>query len=166
MINPFPTLLDFGLLAPTILRLVLGVYFIYLGWIKISNKKDKKEEGNIPLWENGEIDILGSTNKQKFSHRHISDILVFFDSLSIGPAIYYIKTLAFAEIIAGLFLCVGFFTQISAIVTGVISIVSFIIAYKHRGLSVLKPGEYLLLAVISVSLLFSGAGILAIDLPL
>lgn len=164
MINPFPTLLDFGLLAPTILRLVLGGYFIYLGYIKLSNKTSKEE--NISLWDDQKMDLLGFVNGQKFSHKHKGDMITFFDSLSIGPAGYYLKTLAIAEVIAGAFLFVGFFTQMSAIVTGVISLVSFIVAYKHRHLSVLKPGEYLLLMAISFSLILSGAGAFAIDLPL
>jgi uncharacterized membrane protein YphA (DoxX/SURF4 family) len=134
MLNPFPEFLVFGFFAPTLLRIALGVYFIYLGRMKFGRDKEK----------------VGS----------------FFQSLGIGPGSYYLKTLAFAEVIVGTLLIVGFFVQIAALIAAIISLVSLVMAYKHPEMKILKASEYALLLVISVTLMFTGAGFLAFDLPL
>lgn len=140
MLNPFPTLLNFSFFAPTILRVFIGVYFIHLGYIKYTKKEPARD--------------------------HAIDLLYFFNSLNIGPSIYYVKTLAIIEMIVGIFLCLGFFVQISSIITAIISFVFLIISLKQKDLRILKPAEYALLFAISLSLIFTGAGLFAIDLPL
>ena len=140
MLNPFPTLLNFSFFAPTILRLFIGIYFINLGYIKYTKKEPTRD--------------------------HTIDLLYFFNSLSIGPSIYYVKTLAIIELLVGVFLCLGFFVQISAIITAIISLVFFIVSIKQQDLRILKPSEYALLFAISLSLILTGAGVFAIDLPL
>ncbi len=140
MLNPFPTLLNFSFFAPTILRVFIGVYFIHLGYIKYTKKEPTRD--------------------------HTIDLLYFFNSLSIGPSVYYVKTLAIIEMLVGVFLCAGFFVQISAIITTIISFVFLIISIKQKDLRILKPAEYALLFAISLSLIFTGAGLFAIDLPL
>lgn len=41
MLNPFPELLNFSLLAPLILRVVLGLILIDVGFLKFKSKKDR-----------------------------------------------------------------------------------------------------------------------------
>ena len=41
MLNPFPELLTYNLLAPFILRVVLGYLFINLGYLKITSEKKR-----------------------------------------------------------------------------------------------------------------------------
>lgn len=134
MTNPFPELLIFNLLAPTILRITLGVFIILLGYSKL--KKDTKGVSN------------------------------FFETLGFKPAKHYVKTLAIVEIIMGIALFVGFLTQIAALVVAIITFVSFIVTVRHPETGLKKSSEYALFFVISISLVLSGAGLIAIDLPL
>jgi uncharacterized membrane protein YphA (DoxX/SURF4 family) len=41
MLNPFPTLLSFAILAPFLLRLSLGIIFIYISYFIIYKNRDK-----------------------------------------------------------------------------------------------------------------------------
>ena len=41
MLNPFPDLLSYSLLAPLILRLVIGIIFIDLGLLKFRSEKER-----------------------------------------------------------------------------------------------------------------------------
>lgn len=134
MLNPFPEFLVFGFFAPTLLRITLGVYFIYLGKKKFGSERAK----------------VGS----------------FFESLNIGPAKHYVNSLAVTEIIIGIFFIIGFFTQIAALIAAIISLVSVVIAIKYPEVKTLKASEYALLLITSITLLFTGAGFLAFDLPL
>lgn len=71
-----------------------------------------------------------------------------------------------AEVIIALFLIIGLFTQLSALLNSVILIIK--IGYKIRNKAFLTNGVnyYLLLLTMAISLIFSGAGFLAFDLPL
>jgi len=134
MLNPFPHLLDYQFFGPTILRLVTGIFFIYLGQIKFS--KDK------------------------------ADLVLFFESLGLKPALYFINSLALAEIVIGFALLIGFLTQIAASIAIVISIVSLVVFTRHPNLSSQKPVNYVMILAMVLSLLIMGAGRLALDLPL
>lgn len=134
MTNPFPELLSFGLLAPTLLRITLGVFIILLGY-----EKFKKNNNGITT---------------------------FFESLGFKPAHYYVLALAITEIVIGVALFFGIVTQIAALIAAIISFVSLIITIRHPEIGIRKASEYTLYFVISVSLVFTGAGLIAIDLPL
>lgn len=71
-----------------------------------------------------------------------------------------------AEIVVGLFLVIGLFTQLAAIINVVILIIK--IGYKIRNKAFLTDGinYYLLLLVIAISVIFLGPGWFAFDLPL
>lgn len=134
MTNPFPALLSFSLLAPTLLRITLAVFIIMLG----SSKLRKQNKG-----------IAG-----------------FFESLGFRPTAYYIKILAVVEIVMGAALLVGFLTQIAALIVAIITFVSLLVTIRHPETELEKASLYTLFFVISISLVFTGAGLLAIDLPL
>jgi len=75
-------------------------------------------------------------------------------------------TLGVIEIIVGIFITIGLYTQISALVA---LYVSFNLLILERGENRVLPHTpllYVILGVISFSLLFSGAGFLAFDFPL
>ncbi len=120
MVNIFPDLLTFGLLAPFIIRLLLGAYFVIWGW-------NTAREKNAELGERG---IAGLPKK------------------IIGAI----------GLIAGLCTIVGFGTQIAATVLAALS------AYFGRQSN--NRLSFILLFGMALSLLFSGAGFLAFDLPL
>lgn len=134
MTNPFPELLTFSLLAPTLLRLTLGVFVILLGYSKFINPR-----------------------------KGITD---FFEALGFKPSVYYIKILSVTEIVMGIALFIGFLTQIAALIVAIITFVSLIVTIRHPETGLEKASLYTLFFVISISLVLTGAGLLAIDLPL
>jgi len=121
MLNPFPELLIFSLLAPFIIRVALGLFFLFSGFSLVKKLFRKREEGaTCPL----------------------SAYLIGWISIAGGLPVF-----------------IGFFTQIGALILGILSL------YLAFSRSHSRP-LYLLLFAMSLSLLFSGAGFLALDLPL
>ena len=68
--------------------------------------------------------------------------------------------------VAGILLCVGLYTQAAAIVGMIVGLKHVIFARKYPHIMPLSAGAGALLFVICLSLLFSGAGAFAFDLPL
>ncbi|TAL48798.1 DoxX family protein [Patescibacteria group bacterium] len=134
MLNPFPNLLAYGLLAPLILRLVLGLIFLNLGYLKLRGERER--------WQKG------------------------FEVLRLRPARELVKLLAIIEIVGGAALIAGFYTQIAALVFAVITALELFIEYREETLLKRDFVFYFLVFAISLSLLFSGAGFFAFDLPL
>ncbi len=134
MLNTFPTLLAFGLLAPFILRICIGLIMLDFGYSKISKLK--------------------------------SDKTVMFESLGMKPGIYYVYIFGLVEIVAGLALIAGFFTQIASLITFIICLLAILV--KRRNSENVKSSytTLILSMMIALSLIFSGAGFLAFDLPL
>jgi len=89
-----------------------------------------------------------------------------FETLKIRPAVFCVKTLAFIEIIGGTMLILGFYTQIAALVLAFITFAELFIEYKEESLLKRNLVFYLLIFTICLSLLFSGAGFMAFDLPI
>jgi uncharacterized membrane protein YphA (DoxX/SURF4 family) len=134
MLNPFPELLDFGILAPALIRVAVAVFFISFGWSKLTKEREHKA--------------------------------TFFESIGLRPAGVYVTLLGLFQIIAGVCLIVGVFTQVIAMLCSVIALVSYIIKKRHPEMLFTPSSVYALLFIMSLSLIFSGAGGLAVDLPL
>lgn len=134
MLNPFPDLLTYSLLAPFILRLVAGLIFIDLGVLAFKNEKKR--------W------------------------LASLSALQVPKPNLVLKILGGIEIIGGLMLLVGFYVQGAAIILALLTFTEGYIEYKEP--EVLKRNFvfYTMLLSIVLSLLFSGAGSFAFDLPL
>ena len=77
-----------------------------------------------------------------------------------------IKLLGIVEIIGALMLFFGFYTQLAALLFIIIGGVSFYLEYKDESVMKRDIVFYLLVLAIAVSLLLSGAGAYAKDLPL
>jgi len=134
MLNTFGDLLTFGLVAPFLLRVIIGLIFIGFGYIKAYGiKKDSVIE--IPGCKKENLKII-------------------------------FGIIALVETIAGILLIIGLYTQISAIIIALLSLGAIILKYKHR--SAIKNSFlfYILVFTIAISLIFSGAGFWAFDLPL
>jgi uncharacterized membrane protein YphA (DoxX/SURF4 family) len=134
MLNPFPELLDFGILAPTLIRVAVAVFFINFGWNKLTKEREHKA--------------------------------TFFESIGLRPAGVYVTLLGIFEIVAGVCLILGVFTQVIAIICATIALVSYIIKKRHPEMLFTPSSVYALLFIMSLSLMFTGAGLPAIDLPL
>jgi len=127
MLSIFPSLLTYGLLAPLILRVVLGLVFIHTGYHKLASKS------------------VDGTNK---------------------PPRALVQSVALIQIITGLALFVGLYTQIAALVVILLTIWFLIIKLQGKNPSGYPVHIILIILAIAFSLLFSGAGFLAFDLPL
>jgi len=134
MLSIFPDLLTYHLLAPFIIRLMLGFIFVNAGYIK--------------LW---------SGHKEKID---------FFNKAGLRPGVFYAWFIGALEFIGGIFLIVGFLTQPVALAFSLILAGAVIIKTRNPELLPESRALYVILTLISLSLLFSGAGFFAIDYSL
>ncbi len=133
MLNPFPDLLALSLLAPFLLRIVLGISYARFGYLKL---------------------IKSGVTK-----------ISFFEKDYLKPEILFVPVVGLLEAIGGILLVIGLFTQVASLFLSIIVLGA--IAVKLRGGATLSNiGYHALLFVATFSLLFSGAGAFAIDLPL
>ena len=132
--NIFPELFSFSLIAPLILRVVLGFIFLNLGYLKLGKEK------------NGWISSL--------------------NILGIKPATFFVIILGIIEVIGGLLLIAGAYTQLAALILAVISVSELLIEYREESILKRDMVFYLLLSAICISLILTGAGLYAIDIPL
>jgi uncharacterized membrane protein YphA (DoxX/SURF4 family) len=90
----------------------------------------------------------------------------FFESIGWKPGSYFAFGFGVLEIIIGCSLIAGFYTQISALAATLILLGALAIKRKHSEQFESSTGFLFLLLIISISLLVSGAGLFAFDLPL
>ncbi len=134
MLNPFPDLLVYSLLAPFILRVVVGLIFVNLGILAFKNEKKS--------W------------------------VTSLSTLQIPKPEVAVKILGAIEMVGGFMLLVGAYTQIAALVLGLLTFVEAYVEYKDPTILKRNFVFYSLILAILLSLLLSGAGAFAIDLPL
>jgi len=134
MLNPFPDLLVYSMLAPFILRVVAGLIFIDLGVLLFKNEKAR--------WT------------------------ASLSSLNIPRPKVAAQILGIVEIIGGIMLILGFYTQIAALLLVIFTFAETYLEYKDPTLLKRNFVFYILLFAITLSLLLSGAGAFAIDIPL
>ena len=79
---------------------------------------------------------------------------------------HFIWILGVVEVLVGLALLVGFFTQIAALVGVLIALKLLYLRKPHPVIASGSVECYILVIAICLSLLLSGAGALAIDIPL
>ena len=134
ILNTFPDLLTFSMLSPLILRVVLGLIAINLGYLKLTKEKIEWQE--------------------------------LFETINIHPARIFVKALAYVEIIGGLLLITGSYTQLVAIIFITLFFCEAVLDYREEKLEDRDLTFYILMLTISLSLVFLGAGAFAFDLPL
>lgn len=134
MLNPFPELLMYSMLAPFILRVLLSLIFIDLGFLKFRGEKES--------WR------------------------ASFDTLGLRPADLFLSLYALLQILGGLLLLVGLWTQVAALAFVIFSGTELYVEWKAREILKRDMVFYLIIFAISLSLLLSGAGAYAIDIPL
>ena len=144
MLNTFPELLILGFFAPFILRTAVGLAFLWFGYNKLFQQR--------------------------------TELIVSLQTNPIGPSFLkqYVKTLApfiiwaigITEILIGIFFIVGYLTQIAALISIILLLKALYFRKHYPLLAPHSPLAYLLIIAISVSLLISGAGAFAFDLPL
>lgn len=91
----------------------------------------------------------------------------FFEKLGLHPAVLYFALVTHLEGIAGALLVVGLWTQAAAIATGILMLLATLIKFfKPNALPKNTIEFYIILAIVSFSLLFLGAGAFAFDMAL
>ncbi len=89
-----------------------------------------------------------------------------FETINIHPSRIFLRVLAFIEIIGGLMLIAGSYTQLTAMVFAVLFFCEAVLEYREPILQRRNLTFYILIFGIALSLIFLGAGALAVDLPL
>ncbi|MFA6269638.1 MAG: DoxX family protein [Candidatus Paceibacterota bacterium] len=77
-----------------------------------------------------------------------------------------IKVFGVIEVVGGAMLILGFYTQMTALILALFTFAESYIEYKEPGILKRNLVFYVMLLAILISLLLSGAGAFAIDLPL
>ena len=134
MLNPFPDLLTYSQLAPFILRVILGLIFVDLAFLKFGREKIE--------WKKR------------------------FEALGLRPADILVALYAILQFAAGIMLIAGFYTQIAALIIAIFSGTELYIEYKNASILKRDLVFYILIFAIAISLLLTGAGAFAFDIPL
>ena len=132
MLNPFP-IQFLAILAYTILRLTIGILFIYFGALHVTKRHDLKYALSLPWFPFGSVGVW---------------------------------LLSGVEFLVGVMFIFGFYTQIAAILSMILSLK--LIVFNKRFASPYIPSRlfYILLLGASLSLFITGAGAFAFDLPI
>jgi len=134
MLNPFPDLLTYAMLGPFILRVVIGLIFIDLGFLKFRSEKR--------AW------------------------LSSFETLGLRPADLFLSLYALVQVIGGLMLLAGLWTQVAALGFVIFTGIELYVEWAAKEILKRDIVFYVLVFAISLSLLLTGAGAYAIDIPL
>lgn len=89
-----------------------------------------------------------------------------FETIGFHPAKFLVKTIAYVELIGGLMLLAGAYTQLAAIIFSILFFCEAVLEYREPVLEKRNLTFYILMFTISLSLIFLGAGAFALDLPL
>ena len=89
-----------------------------------------------------------------------------FNTLSLRPADLFVSIYGALQIVGGLLLLLGLWTQVAALVFVIFSGIELYLEWQAREILRRDLVFYLLIFTISLSLLITGAGALAIDIPL
>ncbi len=133
MINAFGDLLSYSAFSPLILRVALGLFFIYFSIKKFKNTEQASG---------------------------------FFESINFKPGKFFSVVFALLEGVGGLLLVIGLWTQIVVLIFAAILLGTLFIKWRAPEKLPGSIGYYFLLFIIAISLIFTGAGFLAFDLPL
>src|SRR3989344_2412263 len=89
-----------------------------------------------------------------------------FEALGLRPGTRYALHLGTLEIVIAIMLIAGIYTQIAALIAFALSLAAYYLKGKHGAHIEHRRHLFFLTAVISLSLLLTGAGAVALDLPL
>ncbi len=105
---------------------------------------------------------FGYTKIWKEKERRVS----FFNKIGFGKGAVFFWLVSLAELIGGILLVLGFFTQVTAIILSLVILGAIYTKIRQPDLLDNSLEFFILLLAVLLSLLFLGAGFWAIDLPL
>ena len=133
----FPSLFAYEFLAITLIRVTLGLVFLWLWFRSLRIDKDKAEQ------------------------------IAFFEMVGLRPARLFWGVLSFTKATLGVLFIVGLWTQGAALVAAALMLGAGGIKHlKPQLLPIHNAPFCFVVAAVSLALLFLGPGALAIDLPL
>ena len=133
MFNPFPELFFLQPLAPLIIRIVIGIFLIYLGYITAFKKR---------------LEFQKKFRAEKYPFPN-------FIPWKLG----------IAEILVGSFLVIGLYTQITCIIAAYIFLNLAVLDNPKTGIIGYSRALYVIVTIVSLTLVLTGAGAFAFDLP-
>ena len=86
--------------------------------------------------------------------------------MGLKPSVFWRKLLGYIEIIGGIILIIGLYTQGAALLLAILVLIELIIEYKEPTFVKRDLAFYVLLLTLTISLLLTGPGLIAFDLPL
>lgn len=89
-----------------------------------------------------------------------------FDALHLKPAKHFVSIVGIVDIVGGLMLMIGLYTQVAALVFVVFTGIEIYIEWKDARILKRDTAFYILTMAIAASLLLTGAGAFALDMPL
>ncbi len=89
-----------------------------------------------------------------------------FKALHLNPAGFLVGLFGLIEVVGGILLLIGAYTQIAALAFVILVGLEFFVEYKNASILKRDLTFYLLVLAIAVSLLLTGAGAYALDIPL
>lgn len=104
--------------------------------------------------------IFVAHGKEKL--KNLSQTATFFNSIKITPGVFWARLVSFVELLGGLAVTLGFFTQIAAFFLALIMIVAIFTVKRAHGLVGGYEFELLLFAAL-LALIFLGGGSYALD---
>lgn len=109
--------------------------------------------------------IIAETGVLKFRSER-DRWIASFEALHLKPADILVSILGFVEIIGAVGLILGLYTQIAALIFVVVYGLELYVEYKEEQVLKRDIVFYLLMFTIALSLLLTGAGAYAYDIPL
>lgn len=95
-----------------------------------------------------------------------ADWIRSFEALSLKPARVLLPIYALMQIVGGALLIIGLYTQLAALAFAIFLGIELYIEYKEKNILKRDLVFFLLTFSIALSLLFTGAGAYAVDIPL
>ena len=92
--------------------------------------------------------------------------LASFETLGLRPTDLFLPLYALLQIVGGLLLLIGLWTQVAALAFVIFTSIELYIEWKAREILKRDMVFYILIFTVSLSLLLTGAGAYAIDIPL
>ena len=106
--------------------------------------------------------VLATRALGKERHQNIQT----FTRLGMLPGKFFAFTFGFVILVCGILLIIGLFTQVAALLLGTISVLMILSRMTGKTFSNESDLFFTLLAIVSFSIIYFGAGSIALDLPL
>ena len=99
-------------------------------------------------------------------NKDLKEKSAILENLKLKPGLFWLWIIIFIEIVGGVLLIAGLFTQVASLALSILIALNAIARWKNKKGVGFEASSILLLLVITLSLIFLGPGFYAFDLPL